>query len=117
MDIKTLKIILSKSWDKDSCYPPMKKGWSLKKPAYGQCHCTALVVNDYLGGKILKYKFKDGSEHYSNYINGKEIDLTRSQFDQNEEFPKPAVIERKDTKNTKEYLILKERVKEFLKKS
>ncbi|MFH1637644.1 MAG: hypothetical protein ABIB71_04445 [Candidatus Woesearchaeota archaeon] len=94
----------------------MKKGWSKKNPAYGQCHCTALVVNDYFGGRILKYSFEDGSGHYSNYIEEKEIDLTRSQFDKNEKFSKPKIIRREGTKNTKEYFLLKKRVKEFLRK-
>ncbi|NQU79323.1 hypothetical protein HQ545_06170 [Candidatus Woesearchaeota archaeon] len=114
MDIDKLKIAISESWDVKTCYPPMRKDWSLKNPAYGQCHCSMLVVNDYFGGQIRKYKFDDGTAHFSNYIEGKEVDLTRIQFDKGEKFPEPEMIERKDTKNTPEYLLLKERVERFI---
>src|SRR4030042_6143062 len=94
MDLEKLKLALLDSWDKDTCYPPMRKDWSPKNPSYGQCHCTALVVNDYFGGKILEYLFVDGTGHYSNFINGKELDLTRCQFDNDQVFPEPRVLER-----------------------
>lgn len=118
--MKTLKQALLKSWKKDTCYSPMKKDWSPKNPAYGQCYCTVLVVNDYFGGKILKYKFDDGTGHYSNYIHGKEVDLTRCQFDKDQTFPKPKIFSRKELetkygKHNRRYKILKKRAEEFLK--
>ncbi len=116
MDLKALENALRKSWGKDTCYPPMRAAWSEKNPAYGQCHCTVLVVNDYFGGKILKYLFKDGTGHYSNYIDGKEIDFTRCQFDENEVFPEPRLIDRKDTEDSEEYFLLKKRIEKLLRK-
>ena len=114
MDLEALENALRKSWGEDTCYPPMRAAWSEKNPAYGQCHCTVLVVNDFFGGKILKYLFKDGTGHYSNYIDGREVDFTRCQFDANEVFPEPELIERKDTKDSKEYFLLKKRVDRLL---
>jgi hypothetical protein len=115
INLKCLEKALKKSWRKDTCYRPMRKKYTKSNPAYGQCYCTALVVNDYFGGKILTVEFPEGGEHYWNLIRGKEIDITRCQFDKSQKFPKPKIIGRKDTKNTKEYLILKKRVQRFLK--
>ena len=115
LSLKLLEKALKKSWRKDTCYRPMRKKYAKSNPAYGQCYCTALVVNDYFGGKILTVEFPEGGEHYWNLIRGKEIDITRCQFDKSQKFPKPTIIGRKDTKNTKEYLILKKRVQRFLK--
>ena len=123
MDIKTLKFALLNSWNKDTCYPPMEKDWSSKNPAYGQCYVTALIVNDYFGGKILKAKFEDGTGHFWNLIDDKEIDLTRSQFDKNEIISKPTIRSREEIQANpkykeynRRYLILKTRVEEFLNK-
>lgn len=123
MDIETLQHALLNSWKKDTCYPPMEKNWSSKNPAYGQCYVTALIVQDYFGGKILKTKFKDGTGHFWNLINEEEVDLTRSQFDKNEIIPKPTIHSREEIENNpkykeynQRYLILKMRVEEFFKK-
>lgn len=114
MNLELLRKAIESSWDKDTCYPPMRKEYSKNNPAYGQCHCTTLVINDYLGGEILEYIFKDETGHYSNYINGAEIDFTRCQFSPDEVFPEPRIIQRSNTKNTEEYFILKRRVEEFI---
>lgn len=116
MNLKTLEKALRASWGKDSCYPPMRKDYDGSRPSYGQCHGTALIVNDYFGGKIFEVEFPEGEGHYWNLIDGKEVDLTRDQFDPDQVFPKPQIIGREDTKESKEYFILKKRVKEYLKK-
>lgn len=115
ISLKLLEKALKKSWCKDACYLPMRKKYSISNPAYGQCHGTSLILNDYFGGKLFKAKFPEGGGHYWNLIGGKEVDLTRCQFDKRQKFSKPKIIGRKDTKNTKEYLILKKRVQRCLK--
>ena len=48
---------------------------------FGQCAVTALVVQDYLDGTLLRCQFPDGTSHYWNHIPGiGEIDLTRDQY-------------------------------------
>lgn len=54
--------------------------WTEDNPAAGHCGVTALVVNDIMGGDILKTKFI-GLWHFYNRIDGKIIDFTESQFD------------------------------------
>jgi hypothetical protein len=66
---------LRKSWSIDTGSP-----WRPDSPASGQCGVTALVVQDLLGGKILKTDV-NGSWHFYNMIDGKRIDFTMSQFE------------------------------------
>ncbi|MGD9614926.1 MAG: hypothetical protein AB7H90_02880 [Alphaproteobacteria bacterium] len=54
--------------------------WLTTNPARGQCSVTALVVQDLLGGDILKTEI-DGAWHFYNRIAGQRWDLTMSQFD------------------------------------
>jgi hypothetical protein len=54
--------------------------WTRENPARGQCSVTALVVQDLLGGLILKTRV--GPQwHFYNSIDGKRVDLTASQFE------------------------------------
>src|SRR3954453_2264275 len=54
--------------------------WLAENPARGQCSVTALVIQDILGGEILKAD-GDGAWHFYNRIAGRRWDLTMSQFD------------------------------------
>jgi hypothetical protein len=54
--------------------------WRPDNPAAGQCSVTALVVQDELGGEILKTDIA-GAWHFYNRICGRRIDFTMSQFD------------------------------------
>ena len=53
--------------------------WRHDNPACGQCSVTALVVQDMLGGEILKTNV-GGAWHFYNRIEGRRWDLTVSQF-------------------------------------
>jgi hypothetical protein len=66
--------ILFECWSEQSStkYTP-------ENPARGQCGVTALVVNDLLGGEILKTPLPEGW-HFYNRIDGKRFDFTASQF-------------------------------------
>lgn len=55
-------------------------GWTPENPAHGQCAVTALVVQDLLGGVLIRTEV-DGVSHYANGMDtGEIVDLTRSQF-------------------------------------
>ncbi len=117
MELEKLKKALLVSWGKDTSYYPDYDGSQL---CYGQCFATVLVVNDYLGGKICKKKWgKDG--HFWNFIDGKDVDLTREQFKEPHDFSNPEILERKDVliakyeEQCEKYQILKKRVEEWLK--
>ncbi len=53
--------------------------WSVDNPSRGQCGVTALVVNDHLGGEILKTR-AGPSWHYYNRVAGRRLDFTSQQF-------------------------------------
>jgi hypothetical protein len=54
--------------------------WLVSNPARGQCNVTALLINEFFGGEILKTPLAEG-DHFYNRINGRRIDLTDSQFE------------------------------------
>lgn len=73
---------LEKAWDKKTSY---NKSYDGTNPADGQCLVTALVVQAYLGGEIVKGAvkvkgFKKPIQHYWNVMNNVDFDLTWSQF-------------------------------------
>jgi hypothetical protein len=77
--IEKLKQLLIKCWSLETCSSSLKKQWSKDNPSVGQCAITALIVNDYFGGKIMRCMSLSGS-HYYNLIDDKIVDLTVEQF-------------------------------------
>lgn len=73
--------------DPIALYEALKHAWSAEtsskwtelSPARGQCGVTALVVQDYFGGDILKTRTADGV-HFYNRIEAVRWDLTISRF-------------------------------------
>lgn len=78
MNLETLKTLLQKSWSAETA----QGNWDTNNPAIGQCAITALIVQDYFGGELLRCKTKHGKSHYWNRLpDGIEQDLTESQFE------------------------------------
>ncbi|MEM8532218.1 MAG: hypothetical protein AAGF95_15340 [Chloroflexota bacterium] len=65
---------LKSSWSLES-----SSKWTQDNPALGQCGVTALVVQDVLGGEILKTKYGE-IWHFYNLIDDEPVDFTKSQF-------------------------------------
>lgn len=77
MDIKTLKELLLLAW----CAETAKGDWNPKNPSLNQCAITALVVQDYFDGELLRCLMTNGDSHYWNRLpDGTEVDLTEDQF-------------------------------------
>jgi hypothetical protein len=53
--------------------------WNPALPAAGQCAVTALLIQDLLGGSLVRGMVA-GESHYWNSVDGVDIDLTREQF-------------------------------------
>jgi hypothetical protein len=69
---------IMRAWDYDTSSDATN--WREDNPAWGQCAVTALVVQDLLGGDLLR-GLVNGVSHYWNRLpNGQEIDLTIQQF-------------------------------------
>lgn len=76
--LRTLPIVLQECWSRETAYDPEK--WTPENPTHGQCAITALVIQDLLGGDLLRAKV-NGAEHYWNRLpDSREVDLTRDQF-------------------------------------
>ncbi len=72
-----LLAVLAHAWAADTA----KGDWSPDCPMLNQCAVTALVVQDWLGGDLLRCLTAKGDSHYWNQLpNGKEVDLTAGQF-------------------------------------
>lgn len=75
---------LQSSWGADTAYDPT--GWSDTNRARGQCVVSSLIVQDYLGGDLLRYSVDEGDLHETHYVNkltsGVVIDTTASQYKQ-----------------------------------
>lgn len=107
--------IVRMSFSKDTCYPNLKREWNDNNSALGHCAITALVLNDFLGGKIMRCESETGS-HYYNLINNKIVDLTACQFNSlpnyknGEERTREYLLSNEDTKIR--YKLLLERVRD-----
>lgn len=117
INLKNLSFALLKSWGADTA----KGEWREDIPSLNQCAVTALVVQDYFGGDLLRCPLNDGDSHYWNNTKGYgELDLTFQQFAITKQFDVGEVIIRDreyvlsfpDTK--KRYEILKQRVEDYI---
>ncbi|MEK7066312.1 MAG: hypothetical protein AAB965_01925 [Patescibacteria group bacterium] len=120
MDKTRLKELLLSAW----CAETAQGKWTPECPSMIQCAVTALVVQDYFGGEMLRCKMTDGDSHYWNRLpDGNEEDWTEEQFDYIEAQPiKSEYIVREreyvlSFPNTKmRYDLLKEKVERLSRK-
>ncbi|MFF9484369.1 hypothetical protein [Streptomyces sp. NPDC014676] len=105
------------SWSAETCTPEYRSRWTGDNPARDQCGVTAMVLNDLLGGELIRGEVHvDGERvdyHWWNRLGmGVEIDLTREQFGPEEKvvggvvIPRPSEIRRL----REEYELLRDRV-------
>jgi GNAT superfamily N-acetyltransferase len=92
LTLSELESVIRESWGRDTSDDPDE--WSESNPARGQCAVTALLVRDLVGGEILLANvLRDGERverHAWNRLSsGLSLDLTRSQFQNGEEFEEP----------------------------
>ncbi len=118
MEIRTLKRVLNMAWSKETCVPSLRDNYNDENKSLGQCAITALVVNDYFGGKIMRCMASTGS-HYYNMIDDEIVDLTVEQFmgeiplyAEGAERTREYLLSNDDTKSR--YLLLLKNVKEIL---
>jgi len=114
LKLRQVKLALMDAWCKETCYPSMQEMWSKDLPERGQGAVTAMVIQDYMGGQILGCTH---THHYWNQLpDGREIDITRSQFPGDLNICSDGVTERQKFMEigpamTKDrYIILKQRV-------
>lgn len=81
---------LRQCWERETSYDPTR--WSPDNRAWGQCAVTALIVQDLLGGDLLRGSV-NGVEHYWNRLPDlSEVDLTRHQFGHSARAQEPSTV-------------------------
>lgn len=114
---------LRDSWSAETCTPEYRDRWTPANPARDQCGVTAMVLNDLLGGELIRGEVHvDGVRtdfHWWNRLGtGVEVDLTREQFGPEEVVVGGDVIVRPPVgewrRLQEEYAILRDRVAERL---
>jgi hypothetical protein len=73
-----LSQVLRLAWARETSASPSE--WSPSNPARGQCAVTALVVQDSLGGSILRGEVGRESHYWNLLSDGSQVDLTKDQF-------------------------------------
>lgn len=114
MNVDTLKRLLLTTWSANTA----QGEWTPECPSLNQCAVTALVVQDFFGGDLLRCKMTNGNSHYWNRLpDGNELDLTADQFDHIEAQPlkNDFVIRDRDyvlsfPETVKRYILLKEKI-------
>lgn len=76
------------SWGKDTAYRKDAENWTPQNPALGQCAITALLFNEFYGGRIYSGVSNDGTVHYWNRKFGIKRDFTKQQFTKKMRFKK-----------------------------
>jgi hypothetical protein len=80
--LQELSEALQASWGADTAYN--SEEWSQENKARGQCVVSSLIVQDYLGGDLIRYEINKDQLHETHYMNqlfdGTVIDTTASQY-------------------------------------
>lgn len=82
--IGQMRRLLPLAWCKETA---TNEDWDENNPSLNQCAVTALLVQDELGGDLLRCEMTNGDSHYWNRVGNYEIDLTAEQFDRIEPQP------------------------------
>lgn len=72
-----LELTLQRAWSPATSASPT---WSAERPSVGQCAVTALLVQDYFGGELLRGVVCGESHYWNRLPDGSEVDLTAQQF-------------------------------------
>jgi len=84
IDLRQIQGIIEQAWSADTALGE----WTPDVPSLNQCAVTALIVQDYFGGQLLRCEMSDGDSHYWNRLSsGIQIDLTAPQFEHTEARP------------------------------
>jgi|SRR6266550_1913191 len=73
-----LRDAIRQAWVRETSADP--SGWTEANPAWGQCAVTALIVQDFLGGELLRCEVNSTSHYWNKLSSGDELDLTSHQF-------------------------------------
>lgn len=81
--------VFADAWSAETAAP----GTSFAGPL-GQCAVTALVVQDLMGGVIVRAQLADGSHYWNRFPGVGDLDLTRGQYPDDYPMPVGYVVSR-----------------------
>ncbi len=83
-----IKKTLRWCWSRETASPGCQAAWTPDAPSFGQCAVTALLVQDLLGGELIRTEVPGFGSHYCNRLDsGLPVDLTFDQFPAGTLFP------------------------------
>jgi len=78
VEMRQLEAALALSWGEDTAH---NRDWNPLCPALNQCAITAMIVQDYFNGELMRCPTEKGDSHYWNRLeDGQQVGLTDSQF-------------------------------------
>jgi len=77
--LNDLERALTLAWSRETSADPT--GWSDENRAWGHCAVTALILQDYLAGSLLRGEVGPISHYWNVLPSGEHVDLTLVQFD------------------------------------
>lgn len=83
---------LRSAWSAETSYCP--DAWSPDNPAEGQCAVSALIIQDALGGELVRGCFADGTHYWNRLDQGGDVDVTEQQFSRPPRFDPIRVVTR-----------------------
>lgn len=72
---------LRDAWCRETSSDP--DNWTPENPAWGQCAVSALIIQDLLGGELLRTTVQGVSHYYNRTENHELLDVTLEQFRSN----------------------------------
>jgi hypothetical protein len=122
--LSQLESALRAGWAADTCSPDdiERAAWVPDNPAWGHCDITALLLNDVLGGDLVRGEVhrdgrRAGYHWWNRLVSGVEVDLTREQFRDGQVIDNAVVVPRPPGRTKRrydEYLLLRSRVERRL---
>ncbi len=83
-----IKKTLRWCWSRETASPGCQAAWTPENPGFGQCAVTALLVQDLLGGELMRTEVPGFGSHYYNRLDsGMPVDLTCHQFPEGTDVP------------------------------
>lgn len=76
--IAAIEVALRRSWSAETSADSER--WTRANPAWGQCAVSSLVVQDHLGGELLRCHAPGGSHYFNALPDGSWLDTTGEQF-------------------------------------
>lgn len=87
--------ILTRVWCKETASPVCKADWSEQNPSLGQGAVTALIIDEMMGGYIMRTVVGNYGSHYYNVLpDGNVCDLTKGQFPPGVIVPEGQIVDR-----------------------